>query len=69
MTEKSEKEALISILKSFHERFNHDPAVVEMSNKELALALVEEIWSDMSLGDRKEALLFEATGRIYPDDL
>lgn len=65
MTELSEKEILV--LKFVEEYSKHHPAVIEMTNKELALALVQEIWGDMSLGDRKEALLFEAISRIYPD--
>lgn len=57
------------LLKFLNRYWKHHPTILEMTDEELAFALVQEIWGDMTLGDRDEALLFEAISRICPGDL
>ena len=40
----------------------------KLSNKELSLRLICEVWGEMGLGSREEALIFEVINRLQSDD-
>jgi hypothetical protein len=49
------------------DELNHREQVARLGNKELADALISEVWGEFGFGTRRDALIGEAVERLMPN--